>query len=74
MFSKSMLAASLAVIAGLATANPIQKNTIHERQAIETQDTPAYCQVLGNERATRSYYYIDASEGKSVCSLLCFNV
>ena len=65
MFSKSILAAGLVAIAGLAAANPIRKNTIHERQAIEIQETPAYCQVTGNERASDRYIYFDRSKGKS---------
>lgn len=69
-----MHAAGLVVIAGLAVANPIQKNTVHERQAIEKQNSPDYCQVLGNERASRPYWYIDASGGRSVGSPVCFDV
>jgi hypothetical protein len=62
-----MLVACLAVIEGLVVANPIRKDPIHARQAIETQDAPIYCQVLGNERASLSYEYDDVSDSK-----LCF--
>jgi hypothetical protein len=65
MFSKSIFAAVSMVIVDLAIASPIRNNTVHERGAIQKQNSPWYCQVLGNERAAYDYTYIDVSDRKS---------
>lgn len=74
MFSKTVLVAGLAAIANLAVAKPILENSIQEnstensllekRGAIEKQNSPVYCQIVGNERAALPYVYIDLSKGK----------
>lgn len=63
MFTKPMIAAGLTMVANLAAARPgLNAAPVG---AVNNNNAPDYCQIIGNERANVEAIALDLSQGRT---------